>query len=269
MHCRRGKAVGYTKLYGYFLDYGLPQLDADVRGKVKKYQELAIPFLTEFENHAHQIAPSMDASQDIFVLDFKTHISRLPGVPKLPRGARAGIGALAITLQDGDKFLDAMSSYLKLVEGFYPKIRPLLVEEAKAPLPPTLEIPRPQTSALGEAKMFFYPLPDIDDAILPHAVVGKNMLIVSSSPALSRGLMTAGEMPKDELVAIDQPAQMVVSVRLAPLCSAIREWVELAKESPGFKRDMGPKQIETFNSVFNALETAGTAFKRRDRTRLP
>src|SRR4029079_7053177 len=100
------------------------------------------------------------------------------------------------------------------------KLRPLLVADGvkETDLPHSLDFPPPSSGATGEATRYFYPMPEkLDPAILPHVVLGKKFVAISSSPALSQRMLSSSGPVKNEVVAIDQPSAMAAVAHLPVL----------------------------------------------------
>jgi len=266
----------FKKVYGYVNEFGLPKLDKERREKFKKYEGVVLPIIAQIDDiTAKKFLPAVDACQTGFVIDFKAKAQKFPE-GDLPRPMPIPELGLGFTVNDGDMLRDAVVGYVKAVQDGYLKLRPMLTEEGvkETDLPPTLDFPPPSSGSLGEATRYFYPMPEkLDPAILPHVVVSKKFVAISSSPALSQRMLTSSGPVKNEVVAIDQPSAMAAVAHLPVLAGAINEWVEFLKTMPNGPFAKAPPDAREFlelsiggtMDIWNSMKSSTTrVFKQGD-----
>ena len=123
----------------------------------------------------------------------------------------------------------------------------MLTEDGADNLPETLDFPLPSSGNLGDGTQYFYPMPEkLDPAILPHVVVSKKFVTISSSPALSQRMLSPSGPVKNEVVAIDQPSAMAAVVHLPVMASAFGEWAEFFKTMPDSPYEKAPADAKEF-----------------------
>jgi hypothetical protein len=262
------------KVYGYVNEFALPKMDKDTREKFKKYETIALPIVTEIDEiTAKKFLPSIDACQAAFVVDFKAKAQRFPekDLPKPMPIPEVGIG---FTVNDGDMFRDAIVSYVKTVQTGYTRLRPLMAEDGANNLPETLDFPLPSSANVGDGMQYFYPMPEkLDPAILPHVVVSKKFVTISSSPALSQRMLSPSGPVKNEVVGIDQPSAMAAVVHLPVMANALGEWAEFIKTMPDSPYEKAPADAKEFIDlaiggtldIWNSMKSSTTrVFKQGD-----
>jgi len=263
----------FKKLYGYVNEFALPKMDKENREKFKKYEAVVLPIIGELDDiTAKKFLPSVDAGQAAFVIDAKAKAQKFPegDLPKPMPIPEVGFG---MTINDGDMLRDAVVSYVRTIQNGYQKLMPLLKEDGAKDMPPSLDFPPPQSASVGEGTRYFYPMPDkLDSAILPHVLVSKKFVAISSSPAMSERMLSSNPV-KNEVVAIDQPSSMAAVVHLPVLAGALNEWAEFAKALPNGPFAKAPPEAREFLDlaiggafdVWNSMKSSTTrVFKQGD-----
>ena len=266
------KCIGWLKtLYGYFTDFGLPLMDEHDRTRFREFEEIVLPFLSSLEATTRgKLVPAVDAGQSMFVLDTKLNIERLIQPGDLPKPMPMLELAIACTLNDGDLFVEAMADYLKAIEDFIPKLEVVIQDTI-----PVRQIPRPETSQVGkDGVMYFYSLPPIlDPGILPHAVVGKKLLILSTSPAQSKRMFPAGENLPSDLVPLGKPAGAAGMCRPPLFWNWLKQWIEFVLQNPDGPFDDMPAEtrelvqthVDVIIDVLNTVKgISGRSYREKD-----
>jgi hypothetical protein len=237
----------FKKVYGYVNEFALPKMEKEQREKFKKYEAVVLPIVAEIDEiTAKKFLPAVDACQTGFVIDFKAKAQRFPekDLPKPMPIPELGLG---FTINDGDLLREAVVGYVKAVQNGYQKVMPLLKEDGADDLPPSLDFPPPSSSSVGGAMQYFYPMPEkLDPAILPHVVLGKKFVAISSSPGLSQRMLSPSGPVKNEVVAIDQPSSSAAVVHLPVLAAALNEWAEFFKTMPDGPLEKAPPEAREF-----------------------
>jgi len=264
----------FKKVHGYVNEFALPKMEKEAREKFKKYETAVLPIVKELDEiTANKFLPSIDACQTTFVVDLKAKAQRFPegDLPKPMPIPEVGIG---FSVNDGDMLKDAVVGYVKTVQKGYQTLRPMLKEDGAEHLPETLDFPLPSSGSLGDGTQYFYPMPEkLDPAILPHVVVSKKFVTISSSPALSQRMLSPSGAVKNEVVAIDQPSAMAAVVHLPVLANALNEWAEFFKAMPNGPFAKAPPDAREFldlaiggtMDVWNTMKSSTTrVFKQGD-----
>lgn len=222
-------AAWLQRLYGYWTDFGLPLLGQEDQALFRNLEGQIAPFLRRIEQIVlEQLLPSIDAGQNLVVIDGKLQTTGIGGWLPFPRPMPTPELALACTLKDSQGLPRAAGDLAKAIEEFLPVLAPLVGRPALA----EFQIPRPNVRDLAGATMYYYALPpDVDPALLPHAVVRDRLLILSTSPALSQRMLRSGERPVTAVVPSDQPSGSLLVLHLDPYWPAVKAWMDLGVET--------------------------------------
>jgi hypothetical protein len=172
----------------------------------------------------------MDAAQTMIVLDAQMRVANLaPGV-FFSRPLPLPELGIAVTLNDGDLFVEAMSEYVAAVNDLIPQIQ-ATTGFAGQPF----RFPSPQSRPHGPSgTMYYYPIPPVvDAAILPHAVVDQHLLILSWSPEQSKRMLESKQGPDGGLIDLSKASGSAAFGDMSVLFSALREWLDYGLEQPG------------------------------------
>ena len=161
--------------YGYFKDFGLPNIPGDDKEKVEAFLKKAEPIFSSLAKTTETLLnPAMKDGQIGLVLDGKiTSKQWSPMMPKSKKELPMLELGLFFGLADSEKFTKAISEYR---EGLNKLIK------AGAELDPSgmlgvYKIPTPATKEIAGAKSYYFPIPDlglVDNRLQPGAVVGKD-----------------------------------------------------------------------------------------------
>jgi hypothetical protein len=187
-----------------FEGFGVPTMEPQDRAEYEKIMKLLRPFLASVDETTRTcLIPAVDGTQSLLVLDGRGALTEVPGAPKPPQPVPLWRLGMAMELNDTAKFLDAIRGYgqalntlIQAAQAAYPKA-----------IPPALKIPPPESADAQGGKLYFYRLPAaLGPDVFPCAVIKDRLLIVASSSALAREMVTAVPMPTDPVVALDRPA---------------------------------------------------------------
>jgi len=212
--------------FGYFQDFAVPVFPAEYREDYEKVMRLAKPCIASFHQTTRELLlPAIDGAQSLMVLDGQGELTELPfdrpGPPrlgKLPRPIPIPRLALAIELNDAEKFAQAMARYADAVRKLLESIPK---EYPKAPA--ELTLPPPQVADAAGGKLYSYPWPwALGRDVFPCALLKDRLLIVATSARLAEEMAEPVPMPASQVVGADQPAASVSVVDCREMVGLLR-----------------------------------------------
>lgn len=232
------KIVHWLKVaFGYFEEYLAPQIpDAEDREEYARFEKLFIPALSEIhETTEGFLLPAIDACQGLIVLDDGGELHRVPGSPtRWEAPLRYPRPAIVLEVRDTEKLKQAFARYRETVNRFFQ------AAEGVLDLPPNLQIPPPISRPHADGTLYTYRLPPLAANAFgpdfePHAVIAKNLVVLSLSPAQSKAILASTSGPPDGVVPFSGAAGVVYRVDLARLSRILLDdvWIivqMLAKE---------------------------------------
>jgi len=221
----------FKKLFGYWTDYGVGFIPETEKEKYKQVEAIALAYCHAMDEITRtKFNPAVDAAQCLFVMDTKLRAQRLGPEVNLPKPMPFPELAFALSLNDGDLFKQAVAGYIVETEKLIQKLSPIFNE----PRMGDFTLPRPAMEPVPAGEMFSYLLPPfIDKAILPHAIVGKKLLIVGIAPSMSQRMSGTSSAPANEKVSLGAPSASVVYFQTEGFWEAVKEWIAFAEKMPG------------------------------------
>lgn len=240
------------RAYGYVDDFVVPTLhDSDLK-EFEEVRAVFIPFIEAVDKTTREkLLPSIDAGESLLLLDAGLRLKQLFLEKPFPRVMPMLEPALVIELKDSQAFVEAVGEYLKAVDEMVMRFRQAQSPDGRAE---PFRVPRPSSLPFAGGRMYFYQLPmPLDPAIMLHAAVTDDLLILSASPAQSERIVAAGGRLSDPVVDLTGAAGSVARLRTDELFSAARQWAELLLSDEMGLVAMEPEQRQF---LLSQLETA-------------
>jgi|GEM_PF-2659331 hypothetical protein len=207
------QAVKWMKIaFGYFEEFGVPNIPPDERERYDGVMAIALPFLESMDAATRDhLVPAVDGTQSVLLLDGHGEFAGPPEQEPLPQPVPVPRLGVAIELNDAEQFKLAISSYTDATRKLLDDIREL---EPTA-LPPQVAIPDPQTRSLAGGTLYYYPLPvELGPDAAPCALLKDRLLILSSSTRLAEEMTGERPMLTSPVIALDKSAGSVLVLEL-------------------------------------------------------
>jgi hypothetical protein len=233
-----GSRAGYEtlaswvpRLYAYVGDFLVPTLSPDEREQFQVIDAAVVPFAHALDKTTREsLLPAIDGGQSLLLLDADLRLKQLFLQKPFPKTMPMVEPALVLELKDSEAFVRAMGEYLEAVDTLVNKLQALGPSGGQAA---SFRVPRPTSTPFGEGRMYFYQLPmPLDSAIMLHAVVTKDLLVLSASPSESERIIRGGTALQDPVVDLNAPAGLVVRLRTGELLATAQAWVDFALTHP-------------------------------------
>ena len=197
------------KFYGYFVDYGVPEIPAENLEDYKQFESLALPALQKFHETTRDfLIPSLDGGQSLFVMDAKGALTNSPDTMEpLAQPVRFPRPAIVLEVADRQKLITAWQQYRQIINK-------LLLDVAESdPDVTKMQIPSPETRRLGDATLFTYTIPEeynpapyFGHDFEPHVLLTEKHVVFSLSTKQSQQLLASHSLPTSSLVDLQKPA---------------------------------------------------------------
>jgi hypothetical protein len=214
------------KGYGYFEEFGVPQMSDAEREKFKYVMDFAIPQIKRIDHATRtMLIPALADGQTGFVLDAditskRWHKEMPPATEALPMIELA----LTFGVSDAELLKRGMNEYLAVAQAVADKLK----EVNPGSLPPNYRIPDPTTREVSGGSVYSYELPadaGLDPQLQPAAGLSKTVAVLSLSPRQAERILQQSTLNSD-LVASRKNLGSAMVFDFAGLVDAVRPWVE-------------------------------------------
>jgi hypothetical protein len=250
--------------YGYFKEFGLPNIPDKDRAKADKFLETAIPLVERLDKtNREMLIPALADGQVAFLIDGKLtsdhFIQHLPATEKAMPMIEP---ALVVGVSDAELLKKGFSEYREIINGLIDAIRHI----EGAQVPENIMIPEPQVTESAGGKVYSFPLPEawgVDKKIVPNFGVSDKVAVVSLSHEHTNRLLTTTPLDVGGLLdKIDRPLGAAVWFRWAGLLEAAGPWIDFAADQAMAANNANPDgkkavvdQVHTAVDVLKALRT--------------
>jgi hypothetical protein len=206
------------KGFGYFEEFGVPQMDEAGQETFKKFKEIGTPLVDRLDKATSQLLiPSMADGQSALVLDAKLVSSKwFEGMRQNEQSLPMIEVAMVLGVSDAGQLKKAIDEYKSILEDLIAKLK----QEEPDLIPPNFKLPSPQTrevkTAAGTGTVYYYKLPEqagVDAQLTPNAGLSDRVAVLSVSPKQS------------ERILKDAPLQVIsggpLSDRSKPMATAM------------------------------------------------
>ncbi len=214
------------KGFGYFEEFGLPQMNDAEREQFKYVMDFAVPQLKRIDHATRtMLIPALADGQAGLILDAditskRWHNEMPPAAEALPMIELA----LVFGVSDADLLKKAMNEYLSVAQAVADKLK----EVNPGSLPAGYRVPDPKTREVSGGTVYSYELPTdagLDPQIQPAAGLSKSVAVISLSPKQAERILEQSPL-QSELIASRKNLGSALVFDFAGLVDAVRPWVE-------------------------------------------
>jgi hypothetical protein len=226
--------------FGYFEEFGVPNLPEDVREKYKEFAKALLPLARRLdEATGKMLLPALADGQLGVVLEAKARskqwFRQLPAsdkkLPMLQPALLAGVSDAALLRK-------AFSEYRAIANDLLAKLHELMPEQV-----PALKISLPNAQKFKTCTIYSYPLPrkwGLDKQITPNMALGEKVAALTAFRSQSRRLLTETPLrvTKGPLANQSRPLAMAFYLNWAAVVDALAPWVEFGV------KELGPRILQ-------------------------
>lgn len=249
--------------YGYFEDYGIPEMAPDERAEFEQVMTVVKPYLATIDatNRDHLI-PALDGAPSLIVLDGGGRIERLPGEGPLNPAVPIPRIGIAVDLNDPTQFITGVREYVEATNTLLGDLSARFPDE----VPAAVRIPEPRVTDLAGGKFYFYPLPeDLGLDARPGALLKDDLLVLTTSSRLAEEMAGSVDMPTGDVVELDQPAGSATYVQIAESAAMLHRMLDAVRLNmleqgaigPGEQRQMAMAEMHV-DAIVDALGAVRT-----------
>jgi hypothetical protein len=243
--------------YGYFEDYGVPQMKPEEQKSYQDFMKIALPLLKRCDDVTSKMfLPSLADGQTAFVMDAKLSSKQWHNkMPPSPTPIVAPELALVVGVSDAALLQKAMGEYRTLLNDWIKA-----VQETSPKKVPLSEIPAPETRKIKGGTMFFYPLPEawgLDKQLLPNAALAEKMAALALSQEHSERLLTPTPLKVSggPLADLKRPLAGATYINCAGLVDLVAGWSETAAQfAPAADQEKVAEVLAQARTVFEVLK---------------
>lgn len=250
--------------YGYFEEFGLPQMPDEDRRKLEEFLKGALPLMERMDKiNRELLVPALADGQLALAVDGKLQSKQfVSDMPAAEEPLPMLEPAIIIGLSDAEMFRSAMHDYRDIVNGLIDAMR----QVEGTDVPEDIRIPEPQVTDSSEGKVYSFPLPEewgVDKQIVPNVGISKNVAVISTSPGHTARLLKATPLSVGGLlVETDRPLAVAGWFDWAALVDLATPWIEYSfEQSPNLEnvgedqRQSVVDQVHTTLDVLKVLRT--------------
>lgn len=186
-------------VWGWYEKYGRAMLPDESRQTYAGIEAMALPMVKDFWNSSRLLGKAL-GDESAFVMDLAGSMKDMPMVPpQLTGTGRIPRIAYVSELKDRAALSEAWKGYQSVIKRIVNFIPP---QEGMPPLD------EPQTRKEGDADIYFLALPMTFGDLLPHVGASANRWVLSTSPSLTKELVTKTAAPAAAGSALGARGQM-------------------------------------------------------------
>ena len=216
--------------YGYFKEFGLPNIPEKDRAKAEKFLETAIPLVERLDKaNRDMLIPALADGQAALVIDGKLSSSHfVESLPATEQPMPMIEPALVVGVSNAELLKKGFGEYREIINGLIDAVRHI----EGAEVPENIMIPEPQVTESAGGKLYSFPLPEawgVDKKIVPNFGVSDKVAVASLTHDHTNRLLTATPLAVGGLLdKTDRPLAAAVWVRWAGLLEAAGPWIDFA-----------------------------------------
>ncbi len=218
--------------YGYFQQYGLPQMGKNDREKFEKFAKLVLPLVERVDNaNRNMLFPALADGQSAIVIDVQlTSKQFVESLPATEEPMPMIEPALVLGVSDAELLRKGCAEYQAVLDALIDVIRQMEPES----IPEDFTIPRPKVAKCPAGTLYTYVLPEqwgVDEQIALTFGVSDSVAVASTSPNHTERLLEhTTPAVGGVLTDADQPRAVAVVFDWSVLLNAAKPWVDLAVE---------------------------------------
>ncbi|MBN1590519.1 MAG: hypothetical protein JW888_13470 [Pirellulales bacterium] len=229
------------KGYGYFREYGVPNLDEGDREEFEKVAKSAEPILAHLDRtNREKLLPALDGQFGLVVDGKLTSKQFLKTLPATDQSMPMAEPAVVLGLRDADLMRGALVQYWDIIRETVGAAAEINSEVDEAALP------EPEVIDATDGELFVFVPPEacpVDPQITPNVGLGNGVCVFSMSQAHTERLLKTTPLSVGGVLGDpDQPMAVAVVFDWAGLLRAGRPWIELGVEKV-LEARLGPGSV--------------------------
>lgn len=230
--------------YGYFEEFGLPNMPESEREKAKKFLAAALPLFERLDKVNREMKlPALADGQFALVIDGKLTSKRfLACLPETEKPMPMIEPAVVRSVSDAKLLKQALGKYRTLINELIDAVRQI----EGANVPADIQIPEPQTSEGPLGTIYSFTLPKewgVDEKIAPTIGVSDDTAVLAiSRDHVERLLKATPPAIGGVLKKSDRPLAAAAWFNWAALVTTATPWVDFAIEQAAVAKDLGEEQ---------------------------
>jgi hypothetical protein len=250
--------------YGYFEEFGLPNMKEDDREKAKKFLDDALPLLKRMDKiNRDLLIPALADGQAALVIDAKLKSRQfIESLPATEKPMPMVEPAIIVGVSDAKLLREAFGGYREAINGLIDAVRKIEGSD----VPDWVNIPEPQVSEVKTGTIFSFALPKdwgVDKQIGPYLGLSDKVAVLAASQGHVQRLLQPTPLDVGGALAKpDRPRAGAVWFDWAGLVDAATPWVavaleQMAQSQPEIKEklpEIAP-QVRTVLDVLKVLRT--------------
>lgn len=219
------------KGYGYFDEFGVPQMESEHQAHYQAIRDFALPLLERLDKtNRDLLIPGMADGQSALVLDAKIksaqwHKEMPPGDGPLPMLELA----LVVGVTDADKVRRGAAEYVAVAQAIADQIH----QWEPSAVPEGYKIPSPKSrdiTGLKDAKVYWYELPaeaGLDPQVRPALGLSPQFAVISNSPPQVERILKPTPLADAGLLAdSSRPLAGAARFDFVGLVEAVGPWID-------------------------------------------
>jgi hypothetical protein len=246
------------RIFDYVQKYVPRNMENDKQAQVLSgFMSELRPALTELANATSEdLLPATEGGAFALVVDCSSRNSKWhTQMPAAHEPVPVPSLALLMEINDVTKIRTAGTRYLQVVSDVFEMVRRL----PDSNIPPEIRVHPPSHRQVDGADQYYYALPPeagLDDSLVPHALLGEQLLILSTCTDQSARLMPASATERDGPIGqhCDQPLMSAMCFSNTELIDAIVAWGRYALEQAHGEGESLAVRFEAENEGLNFTE---------------
>jgi hypothetical protein len=253
--------------YGYFEEFGLPNMKENDREKAKKFLDDALPLLKRMDKiNRDLLIPALADGQAALVIDAKLKSRQfIEALPATEKPMPMVEPAIIVGVSDAKLLREAFGGYREAINGLIDAVRKIEGSD----VPDWVSIPEPQVSEVKTGTIYSFALPKdwgVDKQIGPYLGLSDKVAVLAASQGHVQRLLKPTPLAVGGALAKpDRPRAGAVWFDWAGLVDAATPWVavaleQMAQSQPEMKEklpEIAP-QVRTVLDVLKVLRTVSS-----------
>ncbi len=230
--------------YGYFEEFGLPNMPEEDREKLKQFLAAATPLFERLDKVNREMTiPALADGQLGLVVDAKLSSKQFyEAMPAVETDMPMLEPALVRGVSDAKLLKQSFGEYREIANGLIDAMRNVEGTD----VPEGFEIPAPVVTESSVGTFYSFPLPKewgVDEQIVPNLALSDSVLVVSASHAHGERLLKSTPLAAGGLLAqVDRPLAAAVWLNWSMLVQTAEPWVDYALKQSAEQKGLDETQ---------------------------